>query len=193
MPHLRRDWAHRCHIFARDWAHPSLIRAGTGLTPPTSAPGTGLTAATSAPGPATAAQLLTVWRADQVAQDDAVPFLAPPLCACACVISLCGARGKPPLCPAPSSPQTARWSTRDGFVVAMVQERRQGGETPLVRLQRRDAQRGRRVDHSHQQRGTARVPNARSPCVRPRGACVRVRTGTGRMLYVPCGRGRAGP
>jgi hypothetical protein len=36
LPHLRRDWAHPCHICA-----------GTGLTPATSAPGLGHTTATA--------------------------------------------------------------------------------------------------------------------------------------------------
>jgi hypothetical protein len=63
LSHLRRDWAHPCHICTGtglapatsalglgsplphlhwDWAHPRHICARTGLTPATSAPGPGL-------------------------------------------------------------------------------------------------------------------------------------------------------
>jgi hypothetical protein len=201
VPHLCRDWAHPSHIRAgtgltpatsapalgsplslprRDWAHPSHIRAGTGLTAATSAPGTGLIPATSAPGPATAAQLLTVWRADQVAQDDAVPFLAPPLCACACVISLCGARGKPPLCPA-LSPQSRR----------RARQRATGSSWRWCRNGVKEGKH-RSFVFSAATRNEAdawitaissEVPReCPTLALRPRGACVRVRTGTGRML-----------
>jgi hypothetical protein len=51
LPHLRRDWVHRCHICMGtalplphlhwDWAYPCHTCAGTGLTPATPAPGLG--------------------------------------------------------------------------------------------------------------------------------------------------------
>jgi hypothetical protein len=69
LPHLRRDWAHPCHIRTRTGLTPCHIGTGTGLAVATSAPGsgspfhigtgTGSAPATSAPGlgspPATSA------------------------------------------------------------------------------------------------------------------------------------------
>jgi hypothetical protein len=51
LPHLRRDWAHPCHICAGTGLTPATSAPGLGLAPlPTSAPRLGSPPPTSAPG-----------------------------------------------------------------------------------------------------------------------------------------------